>query len=104
MVHEDDTYSISQKFNYLHLCLAGAALDLVRDIPISYSNYTVMVERLKKCYDNPSLLIQSHMMSILDYPKIKEPSSSAQQELCTHVCTRVAALSSLGQPIEYWDA
>lgn len=44
MVHNDDAYSISQKFFYLRSCLEGRALDLVRSIPVSDANYEVVSE------------------------------------------------------------
>ncbi|XP_060875898.1 uncharacterized protein LOC132949137 [Metopolophium dirhodum] len=82
----------------------GQALDLVRSIPINDGNYSVVVERLKQRYDNPSLVIQSHIRSLLECPRIEEPSASALQELYSHVSTHAAALSALDQPIEHWDA
>jgi len=104
MVHEDDSYSTAQKFYYLRSCLSGPSLDLVRSIPISDGNYSVAVERLKQRYDNRSLVIQSHIRSLLECPRIEEPSASALQELYSHVCTHVAALKALDQPVEFWDA
>ncbi|XP_025192629.1 uncharacterized protein LOC112592689, partial [Melanaphis sacchari] len=80
------------------------ALDLVRSIPINDSNYTVVLERLQHRYDNKSLVIQSHIRSILDCPRIEEASSGALQKLYAHICTHVAALQALDQPVEYWDA
>ncbi|XP_016657693.1 uncharacterized protein LOC107882968 [Acyrthosiphon pisum] len=104
IVHEGNEYSDAQKFYYLRSCLQGQALDLVRSIPINDSNYSVVVERLKQRYDNPRLVIQSHIRSLLECPRIEEPSASALQELYSHVSTHVAALSALDQPIEHWDA
>jgi len=104
IVHEGNDYSDAQKFYYLRSCLQGQALDLVRSIPINDGNYSVVVERHKQRYDNPSLVIQSHIRSLLECPRIEEPSASALQELYSHVSTHVAALSALDQPIEHWDA
>ncbi|XP_016657556.1 uncharacterized protein LOC107882922 [Acyrthosiphon pisum] len=103
IVHEGNEYSDAQKFYYLRSCLQGQALDLVRSIPINDGNYSVVVERLKQRYDNPSLVIQSHIRSLLECPRIEEPSASALQELYSHVSTHVAALRALDQPIEQWD-
>jgi len=76
----------------------------VRSIPISEGNYAVVLDRLKHRYDNKSLVIQSHIRSILDCPKIEEYCSGALQKLYSHVCTQVTALKALDQPVEYWDA
>jgi len=104
MVHEDDSYSTAQKLYYLRSCLSGSALDLVRSIPISDGNYTVVLDRLKHRYDNKGLVIQSHIRAILDCPRIDGSSSGTLQTLYSHVCTHVAALKALDQPVDKWDA
>lgn len=104
MVHDDDSFSPAQKFYYLRSCLSEQALDLVQSIPISDGNYEVVLEKLKQRYDNESLVIQSHVRSILDTPVIEESSAKALQKLHSHVSTHVAALRALGQPVDQWDA
>ncbi|XP_050431415.1 uncharacterized protein LOC126839984 [Adelges cooleyi] len=104
MVHNDDAYSVAQKFFYLRSCLEGSALDLVRSIPVSDANYETVVRRLIQRFDNQSLVIQSHIQSILDCPQVEEASSETINELYSCVCTQVAALKALNQPVEHWDA
>ncbi|CAI6343037.1 unnamed protein product [Macrosiphum euphorbiae] len=104
MVHEEDSFTTAQKLYHLRSCLLGPALDLVRSIPISDGNYAVVLDRLKHRYDNKSLVIQSHIRAILDCPRIDVSSSGALQKLYSHVCTHVAALRALDQPVEHWDA
>ncbi|XP_022180211.1 uncharacterized protein LOC111040586 [Myzus persicae] len=48
LVHNDDSYSPTQKFHYLRTSLCGQALDMIRDIPITEANYDTVVERLKR--------------------------------------------------------
>ncbi|XP_050435205.1 uncharacterized protein LOC126842321 [Adelges cooleyi] len=81
MVHNDDAYSVAQKFFYLRSCLEGSALDLVRSIPVSDANYETVVRRLIQRFDNQSLVIQSHIQSILDCPQVEEASSETINEL-----------------------
>lgn len=97
MVHDDDSFSPAQKFYYLRSCLSDQALDLIQSIPISD-------RKLKQRYDNESLVIQSHVRSILDIPVIEESSAKALQKLHSHVSTYVAALRALEQPVDQWDA
>lgn len=104
MVHDDDGFTPAQKFYYLRSCLSDQALDLVQSIPISDGNYEVVLEKLKRRYDNKSLVIQSHIRSILDMPVVDESSAKALQKLHSNVSTQVAALRALGQPVDQWDA
>lgn len=104
MVHEVNEYSPAQKFMYLRSCLKGPAAELVQAIPISESNYKVVIERLEQRYDNPSMVIQAHIRELLNSPNIETPSAKTLQSLHAHVCTHVAALKALKQPVEQWDA
>jgi len=104
LVHNDEDYSPAQKFFHLRSCLEGAALDLVRSIPISDANYDVIIEQLIHRYDNASLVIQSHIRSILDCPRVEEAAVQSLQALYSTVCTHVAALKAMGQPVDQWDA
>lgn len=57
MVDEEDFYSPSQKFHYLRSTMSGQALDLIKALPMTDTNYTLALEKLKKRYDNKSLII-----------------------------------------------
>jgi len=72
----------------------------LRSTPISDANYDVIIEQLIHRYDDPSLVIQSHICSILDYPRVEEAAAQSLQEFYTTVCTHVAALKAMGQPVE----
>lgn len=104
MVHDVDSYSSAQKFFYLRSCLRGPALDLVQSIPVSDVNYDVVIRRLTQRYENNSLVIQSHIRSILDCPIVEESKPGSLQKLYSTVCTNIAALKALKQPVEHWDA
>lgn len=41
MVHDNEHYSLAQKFSYLQLALGGPASDLIKGIPITEVNYEV---------------------------------------------------------------
>lgn len=104
MVHRDEGYSAAQKFYNLRSCLDGPALDLVRSTPVCDGNYEVVIQLLKQRYDNRSLVIQSHIRSILNCPYMEESPASSLQNLFACVTTHVAALRALDQPVEHWDA
>lgn len=92
MVHNNDDFTVTEKFFHLRACLKGAALDLVKSVTMTEANYTVAIERLMKRYDNKTLIIQSHIRSILNSPKIQKPSAKDLQILHSHVGTHVSAL------------
>jgi len=104
MIHDDGGFSPAQKFYYLRSSISGPALDLVKSIPMTDANYEVAIERLKQRYDNRSLVIQSHIRSLLESPYVEQPTAKDLQALHSHVSTHVAALRVLNQPTEHWDA
>lgn len=104
MVHQDNGLSAAQKFYYLRSSLTGAALDLVKSVPMTDANYEVAINRLRQRYDNPSLVIQSHIRSILETPHIQKPTASELQALHAHICVHIAALKAMNQPTDQWDA
>lgn len=55
-------------------------------------------------YDNKSVIIQFHITSLLDTPKVLIASATNLEKLQQHVMSNVNALRALGQPIESWDA
>lgn len=104
LVHNDDSLSPSQKLYYLQSCLSGPALDIISSIPITDSNYEVVLQQLKQRYDNKSLAIQTHIRALLDIPRVETATTGSLQKLYSHIGDHVAALKALGQPIEHWDA
>jgi len=104
MVHSDEGLTAIQKFYYLCSSVNDAVLGKIRSIPMTDTNYDVSIQRLKKRYDNGSLIIQSHIRSLLDTTKVIEISANQLQKLYSYVCIYVATLKALGQPIQYWDA
>jgi hypothetical protein len=104
MVHEDNNIATAHKFYYLRASVFGAALDLIKTVPMTDANYEVAMMRLKQRYDNRSLTIQSHVRSLLESPFVEKATTAQLQQLHSHVCTHVAALKALDQPVEKWDA
>jgi len=104
MVHNEDTYPAAQKFSYLRSTLTGAALDVVRAIPMTEANYEVALKRLRQRYENKSMIIQSHIRAILDCPQMETATAGELQSLHSRVVSHTAALEAIGQPVEQWDA
>lgn len=104
MIHDDCGFTPAQKFYYLRSSISGPALDLIKSVPMTDANYEVAIERLKHRYDNRSLVIQSHIRSLLGSPYVEQPTAKDLQALHAHVSAHVAALKALNQPTEHWDA
>ncbi|XP_008183125.1 uncharacterized protein LOC103309446 [Acyrthosiphon pisum] len=103
-IHEENSFTSAHKFYYLRSYLTGAALDLIKAVPMTDANYYVAIERLKQRYDNKSLTIQSHIRSLLESPHVENATATELQQLHSHVCTHIAALKALDQPVDKWDA
>lgn len=58
----------------------------------------------KQRYDNQSLIVQSHMRSILDAPFVDQPCFRKLQALRSHFELNLAAQKAVGQPTDHWDA
>lgn len=104
MVHEEDAYPPAQKFSYLRSALCGTALDVIKAIPMTDLNYNVAIKRLIQRYDNKSLVIQSHIRAILDAPCVESATARELEALHSCVASHIAALETLGQPTDQWDA
>lgn len=59
-------------------------------------NYEVIIVQLIHYYDNRSLVIQSHICSILDCLQMEEAAFKTLQQLYSTICTHVAALKAMG--------
>lgn len=104
MFHDNTSLAPVQKFHYLKSCLTGAASDVVKTVPITNDNYQQAYNKLIERYENPGLIIQSHIRALFDTPKVLEASASQLHKLHHHVVTNVRALESLNQPVASWDA
>lgn len=104
MFHNNSGLAPVQKFHYLKSSLTGAAGDVVKTIPITDNNYTQAYQKLVERYENPGLIIQSHIRALFDAPKVQEAFASQLHKLHHHVIIHVRALEPLNQPIDSWDA
>ncbi|XP_063903767.1 uncharacterized protein LOC135123204 [Zophobas morio] len=58
----------------------------------------------EKRFKNTRLIVQDHVMSILNAPLLLKSSPAALRELLDNVITNMAALKTLKIPVESWDA
>ncbi|KAL4098587.1 hypothetical protein QTP88_023162 [Uroleucon formosanum] len=67
-------------------------------------NYQVAYDVLKLRYENKSAIIQSHMRSLLNTPRVMSASASELQRLHYHISSNINTLTALQQPVDQWDA
>ncbi|CDW61156.1 DUF1758 and DUF1759 domain containing protein, partial [Trichuris trichiura] len=79
-VHSRQELSDATKFVYLKSALKGAALEAVTGLPLTSANYAVAVDILKNRFGRPDVIIQKHIVSLLDLP----PCAQASAERLRH--------------------
>uniref|UniRef100_A0A2S2PG26 Uncharacterized protein n=1 Tax=Schizaphis graminum TaxID=13262 RepID=A0A2S2PG26_SCHGA len=102
--NEHSKLPLVQRFHYLRSCLSGQASDVIKSIPTTAEHFQFAYDLLVNRYENKSAIIQSHIRSLLETPKVITPSCSELQKLHHHVTSNINALKSLQQPVDQWDA
>ncbi|XP_012526797.1 uncharacterized protein LOC105831305 [Monomorium pharaonis] len=102
LVHDVDLSDV-QKLQYLKSCLSGEAADVLTNVPISEAAYQGAWADLMKTYDNPRVLLFSHMRNLLKCTPITKPLPTELKRLLGFMTTSIRAFFSLGRPVEHWD-
>ncbi|XP_053686332.1 uncharacterized protein LOC128735874 [Sabethes cyaneus] len=103
LVHSSVELSNIQKFYYLRSSLTGDALQLIRTIPISASNYPVAWNLLIEHYQNPARLKQSYLDALFEFSVLKKESALDLHSLVEKFEANVKVLQQLGEKIGFWD-
>lgn len=104
LIHDTDVYSDIEKFHYLRSCLKGDAFQTIDTISLSAVNYSTAWDVLKTRYENKRLIVQEHILKIINSPQITKTSHAAMRRLVDDVTINIAALKNLEQPTKHWDA
>ena len=72
------------------------------NLPIPH--YQIAWETLRTRYDNSTALRRHHLNSLLDLPPIVKQSQTSIREFVDDANSHLAALKSLGEPVEHWDS
>lgn len=68
-IHNNNTLTSAQKFQYLKGLLDGDPANLIRHLQVSEQNYQEAVAKLQERYDKPSLVVDSLIETFLSIPK-----------------------------------
>lgn len=103
LVHNNNTLSSVQKFQYLKQSLQGEAASLLKHLPISEANYLSAYELLKKKYNREDYIIEAHLTTLLEYPPVRQLSATSLRKLTNTYEETVRALEALKLPVDKWD-
>ena len=103
LVHNNQTLTDIEKFNYLITVLEGQPLSLVRTLPLTADNYITAYDTLHKRYSNKRLRAQSHWHALENTQKLQSESPEALRNLLDVFSENLSALKTLGFPVANWD-
>ncbi|KFD52842.1 hypothetical protein M513_06333 [Trichuris suis] len=100
-VHGRSDLSNVAKLVYLKSALCGEALEAVDGFHVTNANYPVVVETLRERFGRESLVVESHILSLLKLTKEEEAhGSSTLRELFDKMNRHVRALEAIGKSVE----
>lgn len=80
LVHHQTGISSIDKFHYLLSCTKGAALSIVKSVPITSSNYDVVWQSLLDKYQDNRMLVGKYLDKMLNFPALKLESPASLNE------------------------
>jgi len=88
------------KFNYLKSKLRGEALEAISGYQLSNDNYKVVVDVLKRRFGRPQLIVDTHNLSFLCLPPVK--NNFAQLRHCFDTIEyHLRSLQAIGENIDH---
>ena len=103
-VHDNESLSKIDKFNYLKSLLEGAASRAIQGLTLSSSNYDSAVEILEQRFGRPQQIISAHMNEILKIQPCASDRPSSLRFLYDKLSVHVRGLSSLGVSSEQYGS
>ena len=84
-----------QKFNYLKSALTGEASQLISHLPLSNSNYQIALNSLTDRYDNPRLIVKTHIRAIFQLKPLQKESATKLGKLIVAFEENLMAMQAL---------
>lgn len=92
-----------QKLFYLRNYLKGEALELIINLPLINDSYNEAIKILNNRFDNETMLINSHIYSLLDIPNLQKGTAAGIRDFVSKIKQQVSALKNLKQDVDKWD-
>lgn len=96
LVHENPNLSNVERFHYLISSVSGAAIAVVRSVPLSGPNYEVAWNALHDRFDNTRLIIHAHLDKLFGFSPIHTESLSDLKNFLNTFQENTAAIEALG--------
>lgn len=103
LIHDNNSLSDIEKFQYLLSSLSSHALTLLKGIPVTAQNYATAFKTLTDRYQNRRLLANSCWQAIYNAPKLTYESAAGLRQLLETFDENLAALKNLQLPVAHWD-
>lgn len=95
LVHENAQLSDIQKFHYLLSVVSGSAASVVRSVPLSEANYSIVWKTLNDRFDNKRVLLSAHLDILFRFSPLKVESLIDLRHFLTTFRENIAALKVL---------
>lgn len=103
VIHKDENLSDSSKLHYLRSCLKGEAANIIYSLPSSDENYKEAWKLLIERFNNPRLIVQTHVRSLMELPAMTKECGVELRKLIDKVRVHMRALKSLKEKVDSWD-
>ncbi|XP_063901051.1 uncharacterized protein LOC135120642 [Zophobas morio] len=104
LIHDSRLDSDVEKLHYLKSCLKGDAHKTIEAIKVSEANYKSAWDLLEKRFNNKRLIVQEHVLAIINSPNLVKNSAVAMRKLLDDILTNIAELKNVGIQVQQWDA
>ena len=96
-VHNNDSVSKIDKFNYLKSLVEGNAASAIDGFALTADNYESAVKLLKDRFADPQMIISSHMEELLNLPAVSDIHQVSKiRQLYDSIETHIRSLRNLG--------
>ena len=100
-VHNNNTLSKVDKFNYLKTLLEGPAASAIAGFSLTEENYETALELLKDRYANPQVIVSSHVDALLKLESVTNIREISKiRKLYDSIETHIRSLANLEIPSE----
>jgi hypothetical protein len=103
LIHDNAELTNVEKYHYLKSNLRGEAEMILRQFPLTDSNYEKALELLESRYNNKRLIVHSHITRLLGQKKILFESAKAIRSLLDTMNETLNALNNIGVSTSNWD-
>ncbi|KAF0769852.1 Integrase catalytic domain-containing protein, partial [Aphis craccivora] len=96
LVHDNSSIGDAQRFHFLMASLKGDALNVIKSIPLSATNYALAWEAVSDRFDNKRLLASAHLDKLFGFKPIERESLPALLSFVNTFKENVSLIKSLG--------